>query len=722
MWYGDFKMKIAKEIKLALVFAVFVLFLNSVFAQNAECPPNSVDLYYPEGKVYIGKTAKQKILSNDKLDVYQHTGILMGKLWDFFFSGDGPVSNLQNVDENWLFLADSIYQVFVINLKTTPEFTPEVLDITLKYNDNLKVNGKSWGEALDELEEAESDRLVEDAKALNSYIKKMTRMVEPKVGEGGGPYFVFLNQNKKPIIFREERYNKIWKIEASSIFGSGGQLSDIPHSDVYDKPSPKELSRFLDQNGACAYIYPYMFAIRRQDHAYWYIDLGPGLWAYKGMFFRIPCYEDIDRFKKCCNCHPGVGVLYFYSKIKEKNEPLFSGDVLLYVNYKEAGSFKLSPTCLLPDQSVLKEISNIAQNGDDVIVKLGDGVNIEDLFPKGVTTRGEKTGLEERDQGWPIIKKGTDGTLEILQVELDKEKPHPNPQIRNAVKAYAIFAGLMRQLNIGDVCVEQDGNTYTIKKKKQGGECSSSFRDQTRQIPKTENIHVLFFVNKQGAGPVAGGGEQPQQPPAYRYGDISGKCTKDNTAKREIHPKGGKKFKIGDEITVKFTAFAENVGDVSIQCNQNCYYECDICKDDKKGYVPNLKPNEKGNLIESCDKQKTKNFEVVFRANDTQIKNLQQRFGASGIKKLASNEVPLEVAILTRKDCQENGKYYVEPDVLCVLFVTNKTEISLLPPPTPQEPGPAKPGKRVKKAIVKIGGVTEVCHSPCPPHKLPQKK
>jgi len=228
------------------------------------------------------------------------------------------------------------------------------------------------------------------------------------------------------------------------------------------------------------------------------------------------------------------------------------------------------------------------------------------------------------------------------------------------------------------------------------------------------NLDVKFFFYKYGLK-VA---EVPKERKIIEetYSVRWNKCTKDNTAKRPIHPKRGK-FGIGDKVSVEFTAFAENVGNVSIQCNQNCYYECDICKDDKKGYVPNLKPNEKGDLIESCDKQKTKNFEVVFRANDTQIKNLQKHFGANGIKKLASNEVPLEVAILTRKDCQENGKYYVEPNVLCVLFVTNKTEISLLPPTPPPEGPPPKPGKKVKKAIVKIGGVTEVCCSPWSPHR-----
>ena len=354
----------------------------------------------------------------------------------------------------------------------------------------------------------------------------------------------------------------------------------------------------------------------------------------------------------------------------------------------------------------MNKISNIAQNGDDVIVKLGDGVNIEDLFPKGVTSGIVKTGLEGGGQYYPTIKKGTDGTLEILQ----GSQEHPNKRVKRAVKAYAIFSAFMRMMNIKDICVElgQEGGktVYTIKKLKPGDTCPT-VGDQTRQIPKTENIHVLFFVNKQGAGQGAAkpGGDQYSgqqgQGTQVNYGVRWNKCTKNNTVKRDIPPKGGKKFKIGDEVSVKFTAFAKNVGNVNIQCNENCYYECDICKDDKKGYVPDLEPNKTSNLVESCSSKKTKNFEVVFKVNNNQINTLQQHFKT----KLAPNEVPLEVAILTREDCQENGKYYVEPDVLCVLFVTNKDKISLPPPP-------AGAGKKVKKAIVKIGGVTEVSSNP----------
>jgi len=668
-------MKITKEIKLALVFAVFVLFLNSVFAQNAECPPNSVDLYDSDGKVYIGKTVKQTILSNDKLDVYQHTGILMGKLWKFFFPGNSQIRDIANLQaEHIKDLADSIYQVFVINLKDGNN-----LDIVLEYNDNLKVNGKSWGKALDELEAPESESLVEDAKAIGSYIKKMT---EPKVAVGAGPYFVFLNQNKKAIRS---------KITASSIFGYGKELDDISRSKNYEKPSPKELLNFLDQNGACASIYPYMFGIRRQDHTDWYVDLGPH--GEEGMDFWIHCSK-----QGCCNCHPGVGVLDFYNNVEENyNEPLFSGYIDFYVNIPYAGSFtyyagsfKLSPTCLLPNIETSLMVSNIAQNGEDVIVILGDGVNIEDLFPKDATYL--KTGLEDEGETYPTIKKGTDGTLKILQ----DSQEHPNPKVKNAVKAYAIFAGIMRQLNTGDVCVDiahtQDGKAiYTIRKLKPGEQCPIIYETQTQQIPKTENISVLFFVNK-GTGQIVEGSTQ-QITNTYAYRDVL-VCKENNTFPIELEQSVCNKLRT-EEGKITINVEVTKIEEGPITCKDDCYYECLKNKcEPERGWVPTFtgqKTGETKYLVKSCNNQQKQDFKVtVEKAKKENIENLNKQF--SNIVDTQNRDI-VDIVIFKRNNCLQNNEPYVIPEYACIPLTCPKgTAMPPTPPPTrrPRKFGEAK--------------------------------
>ena len=243
--------------------------------------------------------------------------------------------------------------------------------------------------------------------------------------------------------------------------------------------------------------------------------------------------------------------------------------------------------------------------------------------------------------------------------------------------SYEVASIILYLLMRGETFKLCEAGDITIRRDCQNNEKEIPLSEFLQWVP---NLDVKFFFYKYG-GVVA---KQKQQTPAEQiqqqlgYGYYS-KCIKNNTVRKDVD---GTPFQGGKKGAVEFTAYAKNIGSAPITCNTNCYYECvsDICVDNKIGYVPDLARDEEKKLVESCNKQdQVKKFRVEFSVDQQKVNNLKGHFGQ--ILNLANDDVPLEVAILERKGCEEEGKPYVIPDTLCVLFVakSNQIDISTLP-------------------------------------------